>query len=938
MINNIKFSFVLLAFLVGFTPPLFAQNKSGLENDLYKILVQSDGSAEIVLKKTAAMQIFTPTFSVLFRDDKPVVKTPVDKTLGYRANVWNLPPSKVWSANYLEAGSSIAVKASGSTIKQNKLEWKFPAHAQFDLVASLELPAGNGEPKIRFELKVKKEGWYSVGYTGAPEIKQSQFDEVWQPFIWQEKRFPYKPFLSTENMCALPSVLVNVKQHTIGVIADPSEVPFRFPTLENSRFGVMLRNAVGNAQPAIFSPVLGLANSKMKKADVYAFNFRIIFRNEPVFDTYKYMAQRIFDFRDIRKNALVSLNETLENMIQLAMDDRFGGWIAEYKGADYASDVLGTVKNVSALHPLSLSILTDNEQIYKHRALPMIEYLMSREKYLFAMDTDTKNQSPSKNMKGPAANVSELSALYDISNKRSPVFRDYAVNLFDKPRVLNLDKVSPGSTWQNSLALYRMGRDKGYLDKAKHGADEYIKMRIDKTQTDFSDVQIESGERFPTSWTPKWIDLIELYEETKDKKYLDAAVKGAKLFVNFIWMQPQVPEGNVIINKGDSVGAYAYQNERNTDIKIMRVTEQSVPAWRLSQIGLAPESTTTYEINRAVYLTHFAPYLLRLAYYTEDSFFKDIARSAIVGRYANYPGYSINGEYTTINQRPDYLYRSLWDITYNTIYYNHIWPHIALVTDYLISEAIISSGEKIKFPDQYAQGYAYLQSKVYGDRKGEFYGDKNVQLWMPAKMLKTNTIQANYIAGYGNDNLYLAFINQSKEKTDLSIQLNPDVVPFASDVTYKVKVWYENAPAKATTMQNGLITIPLNSKGITGLAIEGLRIKSRFQEGVFAQTKPLSDKSYITTETPMGKVTGMIITMGKGFTNSYVWLEANAEKLKSVTIHYKEKGSWKKIEDSKYPYEFSIPISENEKVFEYKMEGIKPDGNKTTTDTMTLIL
>ena len=34
--------------------------------------------------------------------------------------------------------------------------------------------------------------------------------------------------------------------------------------------------------------------------------------------------------------------------------------------------------------------------------------------------------------------------------------------------------------------------------------------------------QIESGERFPTSWTPKWIDLIELYEETKDKKYLDA--------------------------------------------------------------------------------------------------------------------------------------------------------------------------------------------------------------------------------------------------------------------------------------------------------------------------------------------------------------------------------------------------------------------------------
>ncbi|MDF3077567.1 MAG: hypothetical protein K0S09_1456 [Sphingobacteriaceae bacterium] len=938
MISKHKLSLLFILVFTGLAGVCVGQSTTEIENDLYKVKLQSDGSAVIVLKKTSAAQIFSPLFTVLYRDDTPVVKTPVDNSLGYRANVWNLPPSKTWSANYFEAGNSVLMKASGGTIKQNKLIWKFSPHPRFDLSAELLLPAGKEDPKIRFELKAKEEGFYSVGYSGAPEIKQSGFDEIWQPFIWQEKRFPYKSFLSTENMCSLPSVLVNTNKHTIGVIADPSEVPFRFATLKNSRFGVMLRNQAGNAQPMIFSPVLGLANSKFKKSDVYSFNFRLIFRNEPVFNTYQYMAQHIFGFHDVRKNATCSLNETLENMVRFAMDDRFGGWVAEYKGSDYTSDVPNTVKNVSALHPLSLAILTDDEQIYRHRALPMIEYLMSREKYLFALDTIAKVQSPSRSMKGPAANVSELAALYDISKKRSTVFKDYAVSLFGKSRVLNLEKVTSGSTWQNSLALYRMGSGKEYLDRAKAGADEYIETRINKLQTDFSDVQIESGERFPTSWTPKWVDLIELYEETNDEKYLDAAVKGARLFVNFVWLQPQIPQRNITINKGDTVGAYAYQNRFNKEIKPMQVAEQSVPAWRLSQVGLVPESTTTYEINRALFLAHFAPYMLRLAYYTNDGFLKDIARSAIVGRYANYPGYAINGEYTTINQRPDYVYRELWDITYNTIYYNHVWPQIALVTDYLISDAITASRKHINFPDQYAQGYAYLQSKVYGDRTGEFYGDKNVQPWLPANLLKTGTIQANYIAGYGNNKLYLAFMNQSDQKQDLHIRLNPDVVPFSGDVTYKVKVWYNNVPAKETTMVNGIINLPLSSRGITALSVDGIKVKPRFQDEVFAPSKPLSEKSYLTKETPLGKVTGMVISMGKDFTSSYIWMEASERDLKSAKLSYKENDKWQEVNDTNYPFEFSIALPASGKAFEYKIEGVNLKGEKSTTEVMTLVL
>jgi len=60
---------------------------------------------------------------------------------------------------------------------------------------------------------------------------------------------------------------------------------------------------------------------------------------------------------------------------------------------------------VSSLHPLSMAVITDNAEIYARRAKPMMEYLMSREKYLFSSIKGVTGQSPSHAMRGPAAEV-----------------------------------------------------------------------------------------------------------------------------------------------------------------------------------------------------------------------------------------------------------------------------------------------------------------------------------------------------------------------------------------------------------------------------------------------------------------------------------------------------------------------------------------------------
>ena len=97
-------------------------------------------------------------------------------------------------------------------------------------------------------------------------------------------------------------------------------------------------------------------------------------------------------------------------------------------------------------------------------------------------------------------------------------------------------------------------------------------------------------------------------------------------------------------------------------------------------------------------MTNFAAWMLRLSHYSGDNFLKDIARSAVVGRYANFPGYDINDEFTNFYERPDYPLRNWTELTYNQIYYNHVWPHIALLTDFLITESVYRSQGKINFP------------------------------------------------------------------------------------------------------------------------------------------------------------------------------------------------------------------------------------------------
>jgi hypothetical protein len=489
---------------------------------------------------------------------------------------------------------------------------------------------------------------------------------------------------------------------------------------------------------------------------------------------------------DYRHNGLCSLNETFDNTVEYAMSE-YAHFNDELRGSAYETDVPGAVKNVSALHPLGVAMVTDAPEIYLRRARPMVEYAISREKFLFTTNPKVTGQSASSKLLGPGVPLSELAALYQMSGQRSGVLLSLAEELYTRKRTLNLDAELRGDTWQNALWLYEATGKKEWLEKAVAGANDYIAQRVDRPQTNYGDPE-SRGMFFWTSYAPQWIELYELYEVTQDKKFLDAAREGARRYTQFIWMCPRIPAARILVNKGGLAPAYRASDK----FKRIPAPEEMAPTWRLSEIGLTSESSGTCKGHRAVFLASYGPYMLRVGELTNDPFLHAMGRAAVIGRSTSFPGYHINTARTTAYEKVDFPKRPLNELNSMTsLHYNHIWPHVAMQLDYLISDAVTRSGGAIDFPSHYAEGYAYLQSKVYGDRPGTFYGDKDVWLWMPKGLAKTDNVEVNYVAGRGNGKLYLALTNQSDQDVTTTLTLNDALIPGLKSSPRDVRVWRE---------------------------------------------------------------------------------------------------------------------------------------------------
>lgn len=88
----------------------------------------------------------------------------------------------------------------------------------------------------------------------------------------------------------------------------------------------------------LFRPVPGGAESEMAAGDIYRFNALLFACKGNTTDAVQRTAERIYAFRDLRRNDISTLNSTISNIIGYTMS-RYSWFIDEQKGCAYSTDV-----------------------------------------------------------------------------------------------------------------------------------------------------------------------------------------------------------------------------------------------------------------------------------------------------------------------------------------------------------------------------------------------------------------------------------------------------------------------------------------------------------------------------------------------------------------------------------------------------------------------
>lgn len=782
-------------------------------------------------------------------------------------------------------------------------------------------------PGMEVRFTPARKGYYSVGYLGAPAFDLNRVEALWQPMVWQRRIFPSQSYMSLAFTCPIPATLVHVGGATAGVAADSREMPFQpLPTRDNNRFGVALHNPEGKVQPMLFAPVLGHVGSKMEPGESFAFRMRLWVEEKPLNIAFQTMARNLYDFHDYRSNAISTLNNTIDNIIDYTLS-HYSNFIDSLKGCSYSTDVPGSTKNVSSLNPLSVALVADDEELFRRRAYPIVEYMLSRKNTLFCLDTTQKVQSPSRELAGPCAPVSELAGLYRLSGGKSPVLRYFAEEKYYKYKPVEKRIPGAGGNWYDALEMYRATGETAYLDHAKKQADIYIEKFIHTQPEKFQNAF------FWNRYAPFYINLLELYEETGERRYLEAAHEGAREYAMFVWMVPSIPQENVTVNQGGLAPWYWYLKSRG--IPRQHCPEESVPAWRLSEIGLVPESSTTCIGHRAVFMAHHAPYMLRIADLTGDSFLRDIARSAIVGRYANFPGYHINTARTTAYEKPDFPLRPHDSISVNSFHYNHQFPLLSVLYDYLVTDAASKSQGAIAFRGDYIEGYGYLQAKFYGSRPGRFYGRENVWLWMPRHLLSSSDVELNYLAARSNGELLVAFTNQSPRTVSSVITFNPELLPMLAGKSFTAEVWRDNRRTGEVTVTDGKADIEVSPEGITALIVRGVDIRPRFQQQLTDHDTEGWRHDY--GELEFGRARAMLLNLGRKLKTCYIYLQDDDSRFRNVSMTYSiDGGRPQALNDTAYPFEFTAPVPSEARQIVIELSGITTDGQLVRSGTFKL--
>ncbi|MCM1066246.1 MAG: hypothetical protein NC418_01570 [Muribaculaceae bacterium] len=662
----------------------------------------------------------------------------------YAVNIDGDRTNPYYTGTLGEARATAVTKTSAQTIKVS-----YDCGERGTLTGYWTVPESGAHVDVRMVLRPAADGMYSIALHAAKGIVDESVDEVLLPPMFQYRRLPSTALMMLSSMTTQCLSAVQTTgaagPATAFVCASPDVLGSDWGGYDYSPAGFTLRGSDGLAEAVMFSPCPGMKDSFVKAGRTLESNFTLGICSSDMAGTLAYVSDNIFGMSDYRRPLGCSLTATMHNVAELIKDDEYSGWNAAMKGFwDIEADgnIAPTVVQSAPLALLAAAAMGNDEDMYERRALPAIEYMLSRRAFRTADNAPAALDAFSSQFPTTA-----YEGINTLTGGLNPWLAQVAMP-GGELRAANgwFTTVQP---FRQALSAYRLTGDASYLAAAEAMAESYIG-EMEKV----SEVPFAHGTFYSSQIITPWQSLMDMYEATGKEHYATAAAKAATQTLAGVRTWPKPAEGELIVHPGgsyDGITTVWWKGAEQYRLGFPRTEgdapEHEVEAWKVSPVGLGIEQPATYFIRSAgktshpIYMSSWAPGLLALTGATGSPIYETYARNAVVGRAESYPGYYATG-YTDIPLSADFPRRGP-DVS--SIYYHHLPAYYALLHDFLVKEFVVRSGGEINFPSARQEGFVWFSNNLYGSAEGEVYGRK-ATLWMPADAFSCDNPDINILS------------------------------------------------------------------------------------------------------------------------------------------------------------------------------------------------
>lgn len=676
-----------------------------------------------------------------------------------------------------------SAEASGDTaivFRQTLRFGEMEAHWQVD-------PQYPSDVKVSISVKMTKKGSLSIGSSSLAifdpkDISWGMIPGNWygtelQDNIDLAKRYsmgiPSIPLLAKEqSTMTLCPLLTDKQKMTLAVIPEPGMAndPWADSTYTKTinKVGMSIMNRHDELTPVLYSPILGQEGSKVDKGDIVTLNYRYSIGDNDWFPVFTHAVDDVYrlpSMLDLQTNHM-SLSKRVSRMQKYLRDEKKSSW-SIWKSRGYEIGANGA--KIADAGTMYMIALNGNDSAMNARLPYVRNYKLAQQQLEpgFFQGAALGEYADQDGVESERGNwIEPLHTTYytmvDFANmllfnpadtelqKRLQLAANCLLKwqhndggfdvgydrLSHKLAFSDLKDFRP--TWYGLLIAYRMLNDKKYLDAAEKGARWLYENGVKKGY--YLGVCGDARNTWDFATAQCSQAYIDLYDITHNELYRTAAIEAAKAYTTSIFTHP------VASDKTKYVNGIAHKD------------------WEINQTGLGVEHIRGTASEGPILVSSYTGLFVRIYEYTHDPVFLTMARVAARGRNAyvdQESGQAIYYWHTQENLKKG-----------AAMFPWHAYWQIGWITDYLLSEIHLRSDGNIRFP------YGFMTPKVgphvtYGFAPGVIFGQKGDLVFRP-DMVNSDNADVEYMLAQSKDKakLYLMVLSQSPRRQSCTLTLD----------------------------------------------------------------------------------------------------------------------------------------------------------------------